>query len=186
VNTGARQTVTTGSVAHLHQVILSMSNTDTQSKQVAALDSAHVGDMEGAFGTIRLGDEAPRTGTIARCRTLLAIIGPGLIVMVGDNDAGAFGTYTQAGQNYGTSLLWVLRRSNTHETTNRRMANQQRPGHGALGNIADLCLQATGPRNNFSYGPSVHTVLGGCSLNGLFRIAVAAIVERPLLPISLR
>ena len=28
--------------------------------------------------------------------------------MVGDNDAGAFGTYTQAGQNYGTALLWTL------------------------------------------------------------------------------
>jgi len=28
--------------------------------------------------------------------------------MVGDNDAGAFGTYTQAGQNYGTTLLWTL------------------------------------------------------------------------------
>jgi Mn2+/Fe2+ NRAMP family transporter len=28
--------------------------------------------------------------------------------MVGDNDAGAFGTYTQAGQDYGTSLLWTL------------------------------------------------------------------------------
>jgi len=41
-------------------------------------------------------------------RTLRAIIGPGLIVMVGDNDAGAFGTYTQAGQNYGTTLLWTL------------------------------------------------------------------------------
>jgi len=41
-------------------------------------------------------------------KTLLAILGPGLIVMVGDNDAGAFGTYTQAGQNYGTHLLWTL------------------------------------------------------------------------------
>jgi len=40
--------------------------------------------------------------------TLLAVVGPGLIVMTGDNDAGAFGTYAQAGQNYGTSLLWVL------------------------------------------------------------------------------
>src|SRR5437763_6589414 len=28
--------------------------------------------------------------------------------MVGDNDAGAVQTYTQAGQNYGTSLLWTL------------------------------------------------------------------------------
>ena len=39
---------------------------------------------------------------------MLAIIGPGLIVMVGDNDAGGVATYAQAGQNYGYSLLWVL------------------------------------------------------------------------------
>jgi len=74
----------------------------------AALDAAHVGDIEGAFGTIRLGDEAPRSGLRSRLMTLLAVVGPGLIVMVGDNDAGAFGTYAQAGQNYGTDLLWVL------------------------------------------------------------------------------
>ena len=74
----------------------------------AALDAAHVGDIEGAFGTIRLGDEAPRSGLKSRLMTLLAVVGPGLIVMVGDNDAGAFGTYAQAGQNYGTALLWVL------------------------------------------------------------------------------
>jgi Mn2+/Fe2+ NRAMP family transporter len=67
-----------------------------------------VGDIEGAMGTIRLGDDAPRRGVRAKLRTLLAILGPGLIVMVGDNDAGAFGTYTQAGQNYGTTLLWTL------------------------------------------------------------------------------
>jgi Mn2+/Fe2+ NRAMP family transporter len=41
-------------------------------------------------------------------RTLLAILGLGLIVMAGDNDAGAFSTYSQAGQNYGTTLLWTL------------------------------------------------------------------------------
>lgn len=28
--------------------------------------------------------------------------------MVGDNDAGAFSTHGQAGQNYGTALLWTL------------------------------------------------------------------------------
>jgi NRAMP (natural resistance-associated macrophage protein)-like metal ion transporter len=39
---------------------------------------------------------------------VLAIIGPGLIVMVGENDAGGVATYSQAGPNYGTSLLWVL------------------------------------------------------------------------------
>ena len=35
-------------------------------------------------------------------------MGPGLIVMVGDNDAGGVSTYAQAGQDYGYSLLWVL------------------------------------------------------------------------------
>jgi Mn2+/Fe2+ NRAMP family transporter len=72
------------------------------------LDEAHLGDIRGALGTIRFGDVAPRYGWLARLWTLLAILGPGLIVMVGDNDAGAFGTYTQAGQDYGTTLLWTL------------------------------------------------------------------------------
>jgi Mn2+/Fe2+ NRAMP family transporter len=74
----------------------------------AVLDSAHIGDIRGAFGTIKLGDHGARSSWKQRWQTLLAILGPGLIVMVGDNDAGAFGTYTQAGQNYGTSLLWTL------------------------------------------------------------------------------
>ncbi len=74
----------------------------------AVLDDAHIGDINGAFGTIRHGDHGPRIGWRARATTLLAILGPGLIVMVGDNDAGAFSTYTQAGQNYGTTLLWTL------------------------------------------------------------------------------
>jgi len=74
----------------------------------AVLDVAHVGDIHGAFGTIHRGDTARRTSWRHRAQTLLAILGPGLIVMVGDNDAGAFGTYTQAGQNYGTALLWTL------------------------------------------------------------------------------
>ncbi len=74
----------------------------------AVLDPAHLGDIKGALGTIRHGDLGARRSWWARLRTLLAILGPGLIVMVGDNDAGAFGTYTQAGQNYGTALLWTL------------------------------------------------------------------------------
>ena len=85
-----------------------MTDTEQQSSHGAALDSAHVGDIHGAFGTIRLGDEGPRPGRIAQLKTLLAVVGPGLIVMAGDNDAGAFSTYAEAGQNYGTSLLWVL------------------------------------------------------------------------------
>lgn len=74
----------------------------------AVLDSAHVGDIEGALGRISISDsDRPRTFKV-RLATMLAIIGPGLIVMVGDNDAGGIATYVQAGQNYGYSMLWVL------------------------------------------------------------------------------
>jgi len=76
--------------------------------QSAVLDEAHVGHIHGAFGTILHHDTGRRRGWRRQLSTLLAILGPGLIVMVGDNDAGAFGTYTQAGQNYGVSLLWTL------------------------------------------------------------------------------
>jgi len=72
------------------------------------LDEAHVGDIRGALGTIRLDDVGPRSTARGKLVALLAIMGPGLIVMVGDNDAGGVSTYAQAGQNYGTSLLWVL------------------------------------------------------------------------------
>src|SRR5271155_10425 len=74
----------------------------------AVLDDAHLGHIQGAFGTILHGDVAPRETWKHRLTTLLAILGPGLIVMAGDNDAGAFATYAQAGQNYGTTLLWTL------------------------------------------------------------------------------
>jgi Mn2+/Fe2+ NRAMP family transporter len=76
-------------------------------RERAVLDSEHVGDIRGAFGTIGQHEEG-RRGLRSRSMALLAIIGPGLIVMVGDNDAGGVATYSQAGQNYGTSLLWVL------------------------------------------------------------------------------
>ena len=74
----------------------------------AVLDEAHVGDIQGAFGTIRQHDTGARRSWAARLLTLLAIMGPGLIVMVGDNDAGGVSTYAQAGQNYGLTLLWTL------------------------------------------------------------------------------
>jgi len=74
----------------------------------AVLDEAHVGDIRGALGTIRQDDTETRPGVSGKLKTLVAIVGPGLIVMVGDNDAGAFSTYSQAGQNYGTTLLWTL------------------------------------------------------------------------------
>src|ERR1700738_1319047 len=74
----------------------------------AVLDEAHVGDIHGAFGTIRLSDMAPRRTWRRRLLVLAAITVPRLIVMVGDNDAGDVSTYAQAGQDYGYSLLWTL------------------------------------------------------------------------------
>jgi Mn2+/Fe2+ NRAMP family transporter len=56
----------------------------------------------------------PVRGTVVKSKwvhsllTFLAVVGPGLIVMVADNDAGAVSTYTQAGAQYGTRLLWLL------------------------------------------------------------------------------
>ncbi len=88
------------------------SNDATETRRVsppsAVLDEAHLGDIRGALGSIHRDDLGPRRSWKARLVTLAAITGPGLIVMVGDNDAGGVSTYAQAGQNYGTSLLWTL------------------------------------------------------------------------------
>jgi Mn2+/Fe2+ NRAMP family transporter len=72
------------------------------------LDEAHLGDIEGALGRISLDADPRRSGIKRKLITFLAIIGPGLIVMVGDNDAGGVSTYAEAGQNYGYTLLWTL------------------------------------------------------------------------------
>jgi len=47
-------------------------------------------------------------GLRRRLLHFMVVAGPGLIVMVADNDAGAVSTYTQAGAEYGTALLWLL------------------------------------------------------------------------------
>jgi NRAMP (natural resistance-associated macrophage protein)-like metal ion transporter len=81
---------------------------DLAATGTAVRDSAHLGDIRGAFGTVRADTLDRPAGWGRRLRYLLAIMGPGLIVMVGDNDAGGVSTYAQAGQDYGTRLLWVL------------------------------------------------------------------------------
>jgi Mn2+/Fe2+ NRAMP family transporter len=43
-----------------------------------------------------------------RLFAFLVVMGPGIIVMIGDNDAGGVTTYAQAGQAYGYSLLWLF------------------------------------------------------------------------------
>ena len=76
--------------------------------RAAAVDTAPGVDIKGAFGSITAEDAGTRRSLSAKLKTLLAIVGPGVIVMVGDNDAGAFSTYGQAGHTYGTKLLWTF------------------------------------------------------------------------------
>jgi NRAMP (natural resistance-associated macrophage protein)-like metal ion transporter len=83
------------------------SGVNERERQSAVLDAAPAAEIQGAFGTIREHELAHRS-LRSRLLALLAIIGPGLIVLVGDNDAGGVSTYAQAGQSYGTTLLWVL------------------------------------------------------------------------------
>jgi NRAMP (natural resistance-associated macrophage protein)-like metal ion transporter len=92
-----------------HPVLIGATPTPTGDRASAVLDDAHIGDIQGAWGTIRRDYVATGNRTwLARLLALLVIMGPGIITMVGDNDAGGVATYTQAGQNYGTSLLWVM------------------------------------------------------------------------------
>jgi Mn2+/Fe2+ NRAMP family transporter len=73
-----------------------------------ALDRAHRGDIEGALGTVAAVDTDPRRTPRRRVATLLAVLGPGLIVMAADNDAGTMSIFAQSGQDHGIQLLWVL------------------------------------------------------------------------------
>lgn len=72
------------------------------------LDRAHRGDIEGALGSVRAEDTGPRRSLAHRLGTLLAIAGPGVVVMVADNEAGSLSVYGQAGQDYGLGLLWLV------------------------------------------------------------------------------
>jgi Mn2+/Fe2+ NRAMP family transporter len=74
----------------------------------SVLDRAHRGDITGAMGLIRSQDTGPRHSLRRRAATLLAVMGPGVIVLVADNDAGGIATYAQVGQDYGLRFLWLL------------------------------------------------------------------------------
>ncbi|MBV9142248.1 MAG: divalent metal cation transporter [Pseudonocardiales bacterium] len=65
-------------------------------------------DIIGALGRLAATDTGPRRSWWRRLGTLLVIMGPGLIVMGGGNDAGGVVLYAQAGQDYGTTLVWAL------------------------------------------------------------------------------
>lgn len=61
-----------------------------------------------AVGPVPAGARVVRSRWQARLLSFLMVFGPGLIVMVADNDAGAVSTYTQAGAQYGLQLLWLM------------------------------------------------------------------------------
>ncbi|MDH6142681.1 MULTISPECIES: NRAMP family divalent metal transporter [Kitasatospora] len=65
-------------------------------------------DIIGALGSIPSAETGRTPSRRKRLRMLLAVLGPGLIVMGGGNDAGGVQVYLQMGQNYGMGLLWVL------------------------------------------------------------------------------
>jgi Mn2+/Fe2+ NRAMP family transporter len=73
------------------------------------LDRAHRGDIIGAFGRVAsAGTGPPPTSRRRRLAILLAVTGPGVVVMVADNDAGGIATYAQAGQDSGLRYVWLL------------------------------------------------------------------------------
>jgi Mn2+/Fe2+ NRAMP family transporter len=74
----------------------------------AVQDRAHVGDVEGALGTLSEAAVPPARGIRARLVALAAVMGPGLVIMAADNDAAGLGLYARAGGEHGTRLLWLL------------------------------------------------------------------------------
>jgi len=46
--------------------------------------------------------------TRANLGLLLSVLGPGIIVMMVDNDAGGIATYSVAVARYGYKILWIL------------------------------------------------------------------------------
>src|SRR5579872_6346406 len=74
----------------------------------SVLDRAHRGDIEGALGSVQAHDTGPRVSSRRRAAALLAVMGPGVVVMVADNDAGGLSVYAQAGQEHGLSLICLL------------------------------------------------------------------------------
>lgn len=51
---------------------------------------------------------AVRNKWVSKLLQFLMVMGPGVIVMIADNDAGAVATYIQAGADYGLHLMWLL------------------------------------------------------------------------------
>ncbi len=85
-----------------------MRDLDTASGRSSVPGESREAIISGGLGKISAQDLRGAPSLKGRLMALAAIAGPGIIVMVGDNDAGGITTYAQAGQAYGTTLLWTL------------------------------------------------------------------------------
>jgi Mn2+/Fe2+ NRAMP family transporter len=74
----------------------------------AVVDPAHLGDIKGAWGRLRVREATPPRSWRRHLAALAVVSGPGLLAMVASNDAGSIATYAEAGQDHGTRLLWIL------------------------------------------------------------------------------
>ncbi|HZS15624.1 MAG TPA: NRAMP family divalent metal transporter [Candidatus Dormibacteraeota bacterium] len=81
---------------------------DDETLDSAVIDAAHLGDIRGAWGTLRWRQLWPPRTLRGRLGVLAAVMGPGLLALIAGNDAGGVATYAQAGQEQGIRLLWVL------------------------------------------------------------------------------
>src|SRR5262249_25506658 len=64
--------------------------------------------MEEEVAALRTGREGRRRLRWRNVLLFLAVIGPGIITANVDNDAGGITTYSLAGAQFGTKLLWTL------------------------------------------------------------------------------
>ena len=95
-----------GSPTRLDPAVTRVSFTPLAERR-SALDRAHRGDIEGALGRVRSATPVPWVAA-SPSRHAVGDHGPGVVVMVADNDAGGLSVYAQAGQDHGLGLLWLL------------------------------------------------------------------------------
>jgi len=81
---------------------------DAEILDSAVIDEAHLGDIHGAFGSLRWRQLWPVRTPRRRLLALATVMGPGVLALIADNDAGGVATYAAGGRYRGTGLLWVL------------------------------------------------------------------------------
>jgi Mn2+/Fe2+ NRAMP family transporter len=81
---------------------------DAEILDSAVIDDAHLGDIHGAFGSLRWRQLWPARTLRRRLLVLATVMGPGVLALIADNDAGGVATYAAGGRYRGTGLLWVL------------------------------------------------------------------------------